>query len=75
MAVLPSTKHNFALSEHLMGKKVKNILNKLDHQLLFYINKTDKTKQNYTTHLIPMSFLIDHLDVSITFYSELPPQA
>lgn len=41
MAVLPSTKHNFALSEHLMGKKVKNILNKLDHQLLFYINKTE----------------------------------
>lgn len=42
MAVHPSAKHNFALPEHLMGKKkIKTILNKLDQQILFYITKTE----------------------------------
>lgn len=41
MVVHVSAKHNFALSEHLVGKKIKNILNKLDQQILLYITKTE----------------------------------
>lgn len=43
MSVHPSAKHNFALSEHLIRKKknIKNILYKLDQQILLYITKTE----------------------------------